>query len=122
MRACCVHNNADFLPIIDNHNHAVALIDADSAYCKPLMADDWLYPECLEEMVRCAVAHPDVGLVCCLARAADQRILYDRLRQPDAPMPTQPDGAFRAEMRRAYRCSRTGISSARPPRCSSARI
>ena len=85
-----VHNNVDFLPIIDNHNHAVALIDVDSAYCKPLMADDWLYPECLEEMVRCAVAHPEVGLVCCLARAADQRILYDRLRQPDAPIPAEP--------------------------------
>ena len=85
-----VHNNLEFLPIIDNHNHAVALIDADSAYCKPLMADDWLYPDCLEEMVRCAVAHPDVGLVCCLARALDQRILYDRLRPVGAPVPLSP--------------------------------
>ncbi len=85
-----VHNNLDFLPIIDNHNHAVGLIDADSAYCKPLMADDWLYPHCLEEMVRCAVAHPHVGLVCCLARAVDERILYDRLRQAEAPVPAEP--------------------------------
>ena len=54
------------------------------------MADDWLYPDCLEEMVRCAVAHPQVGLVCCLARAQDQRILYDRLRQVDAPVPATP--------------------------------
>jgi glycosyltransferase involved in cell wall biosynthesis len=85
-----VHNNVDFLPIIDNHNHAVALIEADSLYCKPLMADDWLYPQCLEEMVRCAMAHPSVGLVCCLARAVDQRILYDRLRRPGAPVPAEP--------------------------------
>ncbi len=85
-----VHHNAEFLPIIDNHNHAVALIDADSAYCKPLMADDWLYPDCLEQMVRCAVAHPNVGLVCCLARALDQRILYDRLRLAGAPVPSGP--------------------------------
>ena len=85
-----VHNNRDFLPIIDNHNHALALIDADSTYCKPLMADDWLYPECLEEMVTCAVAHPDVGLVCCLARAADGRTLYDRLRSEDAPFSGEP--------------------------------
>ncbi len=85
-----VHNNADFLPIIANHNAAVALIDTDSSYCKPLMADDWLYPECLEEMVGCAVAHPRVGLVCCLARAGDERILYDRLRQADAPTPAEP--------------------------------
>jgi glycosyltransferase involved in cell wall biosynthesis len=85
-----VYNNIDFLPIIDNHNHAVALIEADSVYCKPLMADDWLYPDCLEEMVRCAVAHPSVGLVCCLARAQDQRVLYDRLRSPGAPAPAVP--------------------------------
>jgi glycosyltransferase involved in cell wall biosynthesis len=84
-----LHDNVDFLPIIDNHNNAVALIDPDSVYCKPLMADDWLYPDCLEEMVRCAVADPSIGLVCCLARAIDQRILYDRLRRPDAPVPTE---------------------------------
>ena len=85
-----VHDNPDFLPIIDNHNHAVALIEADSVYCKPLMADDWLYPECLQEMVGCAVARPAVGLVCCLARAVDGRMLYDRLRQLDAPAPAEP--------------------------------
>jgi glycosyltransferase involved in cell wall biosynthesis len=85
-----VHNNVDFRPIIDNHNHAVSLIEADSVYCKPLMADDWLYPECLEEMVACALAHPAVGLVCCLARAVDGRILNDCLRRPDVPAPAEP--------------------------------
>jgi glycosyltransferase involved in cell wall biosynthesis len=62
-----VHDNADFLPIIDNHNHALSLIDPDSIYCKPLMADDWLYPECIEKMVNCAQAHPSIGLVCAYA-------------------------------------------------------
>jgi glycosyltransferase involved in cell wall biosynthesis len=58
-----VHNNADFLPIIENHNLAFSLIAADSAYCKPLMADDWLYPECLETMLSTALAGPSIGLV-----------------------------------------------------------
>jgi glycosyltransferase involved in cell wall biosynthesis len=30
-----VHDNVEFLPIIDNHNHAYGLIDRDSIYCKP---------------------------------------------------------------------------------------
>jgi glycosyltransferase involved in cell wall biosynthesis len=63
-----VHTNRVFLPIIDNHNHAFSLIEPDSAYCKPLMADDWMFPECLEKMVKCAVAHPSVGLVCTYAQ------------------------------------------------------
>src|SRR2546430_9956194 len=56
-----VHNNAEFLPIIDNLNRAYALIDRDCIYCKPLMADDWLYPECIATMVSCALAQPSIG-------------------------------------------------------------
>ena len=71
-----VHDNAEFLPIIDNHNHAISLIDADSIYCKPLMADDWLYPECIEKMVSCAQAQPSIGLVCAYALTGT-RILFE---------------------------------------------
>jgi glycosyltransferase involved in cell wall biosynthesis len=83
-----VHNNAEFLPIIDNHNHAISLIDSDSAYCKPLMADDWLYPECLETMVRCALTQPSIGLVCCCASTGSNKILFDRLPPSDSGSPT----------------------------------
>src|ERR1700681_2636229 len=31
-----VRDNVEFLPIIDNHNQAISLIDADSIFCKPL--------------------------------------------------------------------------------------
>jgi glycosyltransferase involved in cell wall biosynthesis len=58
-----VHTNTAFLPIIDNHNAALSLISPDSRYCKPLMADDWLFPECLEKMVACAETHPSAGLI-----------------------------------------------------------
>ena len=62
-----VHTNRAFLPIIDNHNHALSLMESDSAYCKLISADDWMFPECLEKMVQCALAHRSIGLVCAYA-------------------------------------------------------
>jgi glycosyltransferase involved in cell wall biosynthesis len=46
-----------------NFNFALRQISADSAYCKMVLADDWLYPHCLAEMVALADANPSVGLV-----------------------------------------------------------
>jgi|SRR5579883_1798784 len=63
-----VHDCSQFLPVIENHNRAISLLDAEAAYCKPLMADDWLYPECLVQMVALARAHPSLGLVCSYVR------------------------------------------------------
>ena len=74
-----VHDGADFLPIIENHNRALSLIDAESVYCKPLMADDRLYPSCIETMVAAAVAAPDTGLVCCLGMTGSGEVLFDSL-------------------------------------------
>lgn len=79
-----VHDSAEFLPIIDNHNRAISLIDADSAYCKPLMADDWLYSECIETMVGCALTQPSIGLVCSCASTDGDKMLFDRLRSADS--------------------------------------
>jgi glycosyltransferase involved in cell wall biosynthesis len=58
-----VHDNAEFLPIIPNHNHAIRQISLESSYCKVVLADDWIFPECLMKMVSLAQAHPSVGLV-----------------------------------------------------------
>jgi glycosyltransferase involved in cell wall biosynthesis len=80
-----VSNNAAFLPIVPNHNHALSLIDPHSVYCKPVMADDWLYPECLEKLVACALARPSVGLVCSSALTGTDRILFDRLAATNSP-------------------------------------
>jgi glycosyltransferase involved in cell wall biosynthesis len=55
--------NDKLLPIIQNHNHAIRQISPDSKYCKFVFADDWLYPTCIEEMVRVAEQTPSVGLV-----------------------------------------------------------
>lgn len=62
-----LHVNERFLPIIDNHNVAFSRMARDSRYCKPLMADDWLVPDCLERMLEAAERDPAIGLVCCCA-------------------------------------------------------
>jgi glycosyltransferase involved in cell wall biosynthesis len=49
--------------ITANHNRAFDAVDPDSEFCKVLQADDWLYPECLSEMVRAAGASETVGIV-----------------------------------------------------------
>lgn len=58
-----VIDNERFLRIIENHNHTIRQISPESKYCKFLFADDWLYPTCIEEMVRVAEENPAVGLV-----------------------------------------------------------
>jgi glycosyltransferase involved in cell wall biosynthesis len=58
-----IHDNAEFLSVVDNHNQAFSLVSAEARYCKILGADDWLFPNCLEEMVRVAEAHPTIGMV-----------------------------------------------------------
>jgi glycosyltransferase involved in cell wall biosynthesis len=62
-----VHDNAEFVPVVDNFNVAMSQVSAQSLYCKPLMADDWLMPECIERMVQAALARPEAGLVCTYA-------------------------------------------------------
>jgi glycosyltransferase involved in cell wall biosynthesis len=58
-----VRDNDVFVSMIDNFNNAFRSISAGSKYCKPIGADDWLYPECLERMVELAEQHPDVAIV-----------------------------------------------------------
>jgi glycosyltransferase involved in cell wall biosynthesis len=58
-----VVDNERFLRIIENHNHTIRQLSSESKYCKFVFADDWLYPTCIEEMVRAAEENPSVGLV-----------------------------------------------------------
>jgi glycosyltransferase involved in cell wall biosynthesis len=58
-----VHANETFLDIIANHNKAFSLISPQSKYCKQVSGDDWIFPECLAQMVAVAEAHPSVGIL-----------------------------------------------------------
>lgn len=66
-----VVTNEATLPIIENWNRSMRLIADASAYCKILHADDVLYPNCLEQMMRVALEHPSVGLVGSLRQRGD---------------------------------------------------
>src|SRR5689334_16467396 len=56
-------SNERFLDILENHNHAIRQLSPEAKYCKMVFADDWLYPECIAEMVGLAEQYPSVGLV-----------------------------------------------------------
>jgi glycosyltransferase involved in cell wall biosynthesis len=58
-----VITNEKHVWIIENHNIAFRQLDPLAKYLKPIFADDWLYPGCLEKMVAAAEAQPSVGLV-----------------------------------------------------------
>jgi glycosyltransferase involved in cell wall biosynthesis len=58
-----VHDNTEFLGVIENHNLAFNLMSPEAKYCKIVSADDFIFPDCLEKLVGFAVAHPSVGMV-----------------------------------------------------------
>jgi glycosyltransferase involved in cell wall biosynthesis len=58
-----VYEHSQFLQAIPNHNAALRLISAESKYCKIVFADDWIFPECLEQMAAVGEEYPSVGIV-----------------------------------------------------------
>lgn len=67
-----VHDNEQFLPMIPNHNVAVRQISPASKYCKVVLADDWIFPRCLEQMVKVAETYPSVGVVSAYEQFGEQ--------------------------------------------------
>jgi glycosyltransferase involved in cell wall biosynthesis len=53
----------EFVPQTQNLNRVLGYISPESTYCKFVLADDWLFPNCLEEMVNVAEMDQRVGLV-----------------------------------------------------------
>jgi glycosyltransferase involved in cell wall biosynthesis len=58
-----VLSHSKLLPALTNFNFALQQISAASKYCKMILADDWMFPECLERMVKIMEDHPSVGIV-----------------------------------------------------------
>jgi glycosyltransferase involved in cell wall biosynthesis len=80
-----VASNDSFLALVADHNRAMEFLDPQSTYCKPLMADDWLYPDCIEQLVHCALTRPTVGLVCSSAHTEPNKVQFEY--RPDANTP-----------------------------------
>jgi glycosyltransferase involved in cell wall biosynthesis len=53
----------EFSPQATNFNFALRQISSRSKYCKMLLSDDWLYPQCLQEMIDVAESNPRIALV-----------------------------------------------------------
>jgi|SRR5579863_1572100 len=58
-----IHNNTEFLSVVDNHNNAFSLVPDEAKYCKVVGADDGLFPNCIAELVKVAEEYPTVGMV-----------------------------------------------------------
>jgi glycosyltransferase involved in cell wall biosynthesis len=58
-----VITNDTFIPAIANLNTAFRRVSPGSKYCKMVLADDWMFPECLERMVAVMEENSSVGIV-----------------------------------------------------------
>ena len=78
-----VHDNREFLEVIANHNLAFSLISPEAKYCKDVSGDDFLFPECLTQMVGLAEANPSVGIIGSYQLSGDH-ILWQGFKYPRA--------------------------------------
>lgn len=78
-----VITNSALIPAIPNLNLAMRQISTASKYCKMVLADDWMFPECLERMVAVMENHASVGIVGAYG-LADQRVLWTGLPYPSS--------------------------------------
>jgi glycosyltransferase involved in cell wall biosynthesis len=81
-----VHENTEFLIQLQNLNHAMRQISPESKYCKVVHADDWLFPECLDRMVKAAEENPSVGVISAY-RLEETQISLGGLPYPSACVP-----------------------------------
>ena len=83
IRVC---NNRDFLPMLANLNMAARQVSPQSKYCKFLLADDWLFPDCLRSMVAVAEANLSVGIVGSYGLRGNH-VAWDGLPYPSTVVP-----------------------------------
>lgn len=53
----------EFYSQLANYNYTLRQISKDSRYCKMVQADDWIYGDCVREMVAVGEAHPNVAMI-----------------------------------------------------------
>ena len=58
-----VLSSAPLVSTVASRNRAIRELSPESKYCKFVFAEDWLYPACIDEMVRAAETTPSLGLV-----------------------------------------------------------
>jgi glycosyltransferase involved in cell wall biosynthesis len=58
-----VYDNEQFLRAVPNYNYALTRISPSAKYVKIVFADDWIFPQCLDEMVAVAEEYSSIGIV-----------------------------------------------------------
>ena len=78
-----VHDNEKFVGVIDNHNIAFGLISRNAKYCKVVSADDFLFPDCLRQLMAVGESNPTAGFIGCY-QLSGHRVLWQGFRYPQA--------------------------------------
>jgi glycosyltransferase involved in cell wall biosynthesis len=81
-----IHTNERLVPVVQNHNVAVAHMSPAATWCKFVSADDALFPECLEQMVALGSQYPSVGLIGAY-QVQGSRVAHGGLPYPSAMTP-----------------------------------
>lgn len=76
-----LHQNEQTVGMAENHNIGLRLMSPESKYCKIVHADDWMFPECLERMVKNFETCPSVGIVGAYGLEGT-RVRWDGLEYP----------------------------------------
>jgi hypothetical protein len=76
--------NDQFVRAICNHNIALRQISATSKYCKIVFADDWIFPQCIDQMVSMAEQYPSVGVVGAFGLQGHE-VMWSGLPYPSGP-------------------------------------
>lgn len=58
-----VIRNREFVGQVRNYNDAVRKISPEARYLKVVLADDYIFPECLERMVAVGESHPTAAII-----------------------------------------------------------
>jgi glycosyltransferase involved in cell wall biosynthesis len=74
-----VANNDVFLNQVQNLNNSLRQISRYSSYVKMVLADDWIYPTCIQEMVGIAESDPEIGLV------SSYRLVHNKVKSDGLP-------------------------------------
>lgn len=77
------YRNDRLVSAMQNHQIAFGHMATDSKYCKVVQADDWIFPDCLEQMVALAEAHPSVAMVSAY-RLEEEYVTLDGLPYPSS--------------------------------------
>jgi glycosyltransferase involved in cell wall biosynthesis len=78
-----IHTNSKLVGVMENHNIGLRLISPESAYCKVVCADDFIFPTCIEKLVHCAEANASVGIVGCYQLRGSQ-VRWEGFEYPTA--------------------------------------